>query len=129
MHTFQIDVLVVALDVVDEGNFDVVEETEVDVVTGMVVEEEDEELVVVAGTVVEEEDELDVVEETVVLEELTGGEASQAFTTLVSRVTAVPAYKPPWTEAPVVRLIAAEAKMLPAKAVFVPRVAEVPVIQ
>lgn len=59
-----------------------------------------------------------------------GGKAPpQALTTLPSSVTAVPAYSPPWLEAPVVRVMAPEARMLPANLVAPPRVAAVPTIQ
>lgn len=82
----------VELDVVIVAVADPEEETE-EIVEA--VEEAELEVVEEEGLEVVEEAELEVVEEAelVVLE--TGGEAPQALTTFVSRVTADPAYRPP----------------------------------
>jgi hypothetical protein len=50
--------------------------------------------------------------------------APHAVTSLSSKVMAEPAYKPPDTDAPVSRLMANKARILPSKEVLVPRVAE-----
>lgn len=112
MHTFKV---VAGLEVVVVLEALVVDVFEVDDVRETVVEEvKIDEL----GEVLKLEEEDD-----------TGGLAPQAPIALVSRVIADPAYKPPWTDAPVVTVMAVEARMLPAKTVAVPIVAAVPTIQ